>query len=75
MERYFEWDEAKNQKNQKNMMHLLKRQSDPLRISIQDRHTVMRNDGKPLRMVKGLLILFIAHTIFDEGEYEIVIIT
>ena len=39
MELYFEWDEAKNQKNQKNMMHLLKRQADPLRISIQDRHT------------------------------------
>lgn len=43
MEQYFEWDEAKNRKNQKKHDVSFETASlvfdDPLRISIQDRHT------------------------------------
>ena len=43
MEQYFEWDEAKNRKNQKKHDISFETASlvfeDPLRISIQDRHT------------------------------------
>lgn len=50
MELYFEWDEAKNQKNQKKHDVSFETASlvfeDPLRISIQDRHTNVKNVGK-----------------------------
>jgi uncharacterized DUF497 family protein len=49
MEQYFEWDEAKNRKNQKKHDVSFETASlvfeDPLRISIQDRHTDVKNVG------------------------------
>lgn len=57
MEQYFEWDEAKNRKNQKKHDISFETASlvfeDPLRISIQDRHTEVKNVGKPLDELKA----------------------
>ena len=62
MEQYFEWDEAKNRKNQKNHDVSFETASlvfdDPLRISIQDRHTDgeerWQTIGKSIRRTNAL---------------------
>ena len=76
MELYFEWDEAKNQKNQKKHDVSFETASlvfdDPLRISIQDRHTNGEERWQTIGMVKGVLMLLVAHTIFDEDDCEII---
>ena len=76
MELYFEWDEAKNQKNQKKHDVSFETASliidDPLRISIQDRHTGGEERWQTIGMVKGVLMLLVAHTIFDEDDCEII---
>ena len=75
MEMYFEWDEAKNQKNQKK--HDVSFETaclifeDPLRISIQDRHTDGEERWQTIGLAKGVLMLLVAHTIFDEDNCEI----
>jgi uncharacterized protein len=70
MELYFEWDEAKNQKNQKKHDVSFETASlvfeDPLRISIQDRHTNGEERWQTIGMVKGVLMLLVAHTIIDD---------
>jgi uncharacterized DUF497 family protein len=52
MEQYFEWDEAKNRKNQKKHDVSFETASlvfdDPLRISIQTDIPMVKNVGKPL---------------------------
>ncbi len=45
---------------------------DPLRISIQDRHTDGEERWQSIGMVKGVLMLLVAHTIFDEDDCEII---
>ena len=58
MELYFEWDEAKNQKNQKKYDVSFETASlifdDPLRISIQDRHTNGEERWQTIGMVQGV---------------------
>ena len=75
MELYFEWDEAKNQKNQKKHDVSFETASlifeDPLRISIQDRHTDGEERWQTIGMAKGVLMLLVAHTIFDKDNCEI----
>ena len=75
MEMYFEWDEAKNQKNQKKHDVSFVTASlifeDPLRISIQDRHTDGEERWQTIGMAKGVLMLLVAHTIFDKDNCEI----
>ena len=68
MEQYFEWDEAKNRKNQKK--HDVSFET--LRISIQDRHTDGEERWQTIGKVKGVLMLLVAHTIFDEDDCEII---
>jgi uncharacterized DUF497 family protein len=76
MEQYFEWDEAKNRKNQKKHDISFETASlifeDPLRISIQDRHTNGEERWQTIGKVKGVLMLLVAHTIFDEDDCEII---
>ena len=76
MEQYFEWDEAKNRKNQKKHDISFETASlvfdDPLRISIQDRHTDGEERWQTIGRVKGVLMLLVAHTIFDEDGFEII---
>ena len=71
-----ERDEVKNQKNQKKHDVSFETASlifdDPLRISIQDRHTVGEERWQTIGMVKGVLMLLVAHTIFDEDDCEII---
>lgn len=45
---------------------------DPLRISIQDRHADGEERWQTIGRVKGVLMLLVAHTIFDEDDCEIV---
>ena len=45
---------------------------DPLRISIQDRHTDGEERWQTIGKVKGVLMLLVAHTIFDEDDCEII---
>ncbi|KMV09207.1 hypothetical protein AB988_4359 [Acinetobacter baumannii] len=67
MEQYFEWDEAKNRKNQKKHDISFETASlvfeDPLRISIQDRYTNGEERWQTIGRVKGVLMLLVAHTI------------
>jgi len=76
MELYFEWDEAKNQKNQKKHDVSFETASlvfeDPLRISILDRHTNGEERWQTIGMVKGVLMLLVAHTIIDDDDCEII---
>ena len=69
-------DEAKNRKNQKKHDISFETASlvfdDPLRISIQDRHTNGEERWQTIGMVKGVLMLLVAHTIFDEDDCEII---
>ena len=73
---YFEWDEAKNQKNQNKHDVSFETASlvfdDPLRISIQDRHTNGEERWQTIGMVKGVLMLLVAHSIFEEDDSEII---
>ena len=73
---FFEWDEAKNQKNQKKHDVSFETASlvfeDPLRISIQDRHTNGEERWQTIGMVKGVLMLLVAHTIIDDDDCEII---
>jgi uncharacterized DUF497 family protein len=63
MEQYFEWDEAKNRKNQKKHDVSFETASlvfeDPLRISIQDRHTDGEERWQTIGKVKGVLMLLV----------------
>lgn len=45
---------------------------DPLRISIQDRHTNGEERWQTIGMVKGVLMLLVAHTIIDDDDCEII---
>ena len=76
MELYFAWDEAKNQKNQKKHDVSFETASlifdDPLRISMQDRHTGGEERWQTIGMVKGVLMLLVAHIISDEDDCEII---
>ncbi|ETP75696.1 PF04365 family protein [Acinetobacter baumannii UH0207] len=60
----------------KSMISLSKLQAlvfeDPLRISIQDRHTNGEERWQTIGRVKGVLMLLVAHTIFDEDDCEII---
>jgi uncharacterized DUF497 family protein len=76
MEQYFEWDEAKNRKNQQKHDVSFETASlvfdDPLRLPIQDRHTHGEERWQTIGMVKGVLLLLVAHTIIDEDNCEII---
>ncbi|GAA5001686.1 BrnT family toxin [Acinetobacter puyangensis] len=73
MQQYFEWDEAKNQKKHDVSFETASLIfADPLRISIQDRHTDGEQRWQTIGMVKGVLMLLVAHTIFDEEDGEII---
>ena len=76
MRQYVEWDEAKNRKNQQKHDVSFETASlifeDPLRISIQDRHSNGEERWQTIGMVKGVLMLLVAHTIFDEDNCEII---
>jgi uncharacterized DUF497 family protein len=59
----------------KSMMSLSKLQALFLkipRISIQDRHTDGEERWQTIGKVKGVLMLLVAHTIFDEDDCEII---
>ncbi|EML4809686.1 BrnT family toxin, partial [Acinetobacter baumannii] len=43
-----------------------------LRISIQDRHTNGEERWQTIGMVKGVLMLLVAHTIIDDDDCEII---
>ncbi|WP_147505817.1 BrnT family toxin, partial [Acinetobacter baumannii] len=45
---------------------------DPLRISIQDIHTNGEESWQTIGRVKGVLMLLVDHTIFDEDDCEII---
>ncbi|WP_228183905.1 BrnT family toxin, partial [Acinetobacter baumannii] len=45
---------------------------DPLRISIQDRHTNGEERLQTIGRVKGVLMLLVAHTFFDEDDCDII---
>ena len=76
MNLYFEWDGIKNQKNQKKHGVSFETASlvfeDPLKISLQDRHTNGEERWQTIGMVKGVLMLLVAHTIIDEDDCEII---
>lgn len=76
MQQYFEWDEAKNRKNQQKHDVSFETASlvfeDPLRVSIQDRHTQSEERWQTIGTVKGVLLLLVAHSIIDEDHCEII---
>lgn len=73
----FEWDEAKNLSNQRK--HGLSFEEaaqvfrDPLHVSIQDRIENGEKRWQTFGMVRGVLLLMVAHTIREEGEADTVV--
>ncbi len=72
-----EWDEAKNQANQRkhdgiDFALATEVFDDPLHRSIQDRVTGGEERWQTVGMVRGLLLLLVAHTYRDEGGDEVI---
>lgn len=73
----FEWDEAKNQSNQRK--HGLSFQEaaevfrDPMQVSVQDRIENGEERWQTFGMVRGVLLLMVAHTFREENRTEIVV--
>lgn len=76
MKQSFEWDEVKNQKNQRK--HGISFEvatlvfDDPLRIELQERFVDGEERWQTIGMIKGVLLVLVAHTIRLEPDTEII---
>ncbi len=72
----FEWDEAKNQSNQRKHGVSFEEASqvfrDPLHVSVQDCIEGSEQRWQTLGMVQDCLLLLVAHTLRDQEGAEIV---
>jgi uncharacterized protein len=68
----FEWDEAKNLSNRRKHGVSFEEASrvfcDPLYVSVQDRVEDGELRWQTLRLVEGLLLLTVAHTVREESD-------
>ena len=73
----FEWDKAKSLSNQRK--HALSFEEaaevfrDPLQVSIQDRVENGEGRWQTFGMVRGVLLVMVAHTVREEGQAATVI--
>ena len=73
----FEWDEAKNLANQRK--HGLSFEEaaqvflDPLQVSLQDRIEGGEERWQTFGMVRGVLLVMVAHTVREEDQTETVV--
>lgn len=73
----FEWDEAKNQTNQRK--HGLSFEEaaqvfrDPLQVSVQDRIEHGEERWQTFGLVHGVLLVMVAHTVHEEDQEETVV--
>ncbi|WP_151802409.1 BrnT family toxin [Acinetobacter guillouiae] len=76
MKQSFEWDEVKNQKNQRK--HDISFEvatlvfDDPLRIEQQERFVDGEERWQTIGMIHGVLLVLVAHTIRLEDDTEII---
>lgn len=70
----FSWDEAKNQSNRlkhgvsfETAKHVF---DDPLHLSRQDRAEGGEVRWQTLGMIEGIVLLLVAHTVYDENGIE-----
>lgn len=76
MKQSFEWDEVKNQKNQRK--HGISFEiaalvfDDPLRIEQQERFVDNEERWQTIGMIHGVLLVLVAHTIRLEDNTEII---
>lgn len=76
MKQSFEWDEVKNQKNQRK--HGISFEvatlifDDPLRIEQQERFVDGEERWQTIGMIHGVLLVLVAHTIRLEDDTEII---
>ena len=72
----FEWDEAKNHENRVN--HGISFETailvfdDPLHVSVQDRVERGEPRWQTIGVMNGVVLIVVAHTIWQEGEEEVV---
>ena len=73
----FEWDEAKNLSNQQkhdlSFQEAIEVFRDPLHVSIQDRIEDGEERWQTFGMVRGLLLVMVAHTVREEDGMETVV--
>ncbi len=73
----FEWDEAKNQTNQRkhglSFEEAVQVFRDPLQVSAQDRIENGEERWQTFGMVRGVLLVMVAHTLHEEDEAETVV--
>lgn len=73
---HFEWSSAKDQANQ--LKHGVSFElarlvfEDPWHLSIQDRHEDGEERWQTLGLVKGLIVLLVAHTYHDDNGEEVI---
>ncbi len=72
----FTWDENKNIINK--VKHGISFETaklvfnDPLHISIQDRHEKGEQRWQTLGLINGLVVILVAHTIYEENDVDII---
>lgn len=73
----FEWDEAKNQTNQRkhglSFEEAVQVFRDPLQVSIQDRIEHGEERWQTFGLVHGVLLVMVAHTVHEEDQEETVV--
>ena len=73
----FEWDEAKNQTNQRkhglSFEEAVQVFRDPLQVSAQDRIENGEERWQTFGTVRGVLLVMVAHTLHEEDEAETVV--
>jgi len=73
----FEWDEAKNLSNQQkhdlSFEEAMEVFRDPSQVSVQDRIEDGEERWQTLGMVRGLLLVMVAHTLREENQAETVV--
>jgi len=73
----FEWDEAKNLSNQRkhdlSFEEAAEAFRDPLQVSVQDRIDNGEARWQTFGMVRGVLLVMVAHTLHEEDQAETVV--
>lgn len=71
-----EWNQSKNRSNQKNHNVSFETASlvfdDPHHLSIQDRYVKGEERWKTLGMVDGMILLLVAHTVYETEKEEVI---